>query len=144
MTKSKTIFDHINNISFEKNEDYFKTLNKSEQKEFNIYMLQRFLSMDKRFTNFISYIDKYSFSVMDKGMYYKLVMSTLPKERNFYKYIKKSKETQEDEMVVDMLSKKLEIPKRRAKEYIHFLSKEDKKELLEGYGVEDKLIKKYK
>lgn len=144
MNKPKSLFDHINSISYTKDKDYFKSLNESEQKEFNVYMMQRFLSMDKRFTNFISYIDKYAFTVLDKEMYYKLLMYTLPKEKIWFKYIKKSKEVKEDEIVIEMLSKKFDIPKRRAMEYIQFLSKEDKKELLESYAVDDKLIKKYK
>jgi len=142
--KSRTLFEHLNNISSGKDKNYFDTLTEKEKKEFNVYMIQRYISMDSRFTNFIAYIDKYAFNCLDKEMYNRLLIETLPKEKNYFKYIKKTKSVKEDELLIELLSKKIEVSKQQASEYIRFLSKDDKIKLLQGYAVEDKIIKKYK
>lgn len=141
--KSKSIFDHLNDITFGKDKEYYDNLTEKEKKEYSIYMIQRYLSMERGYTNGISYIDKYAFNCLDKKMYHKLVQNLIPKGRVFLKYIKKDKSEKKDELIIDYIAKKLEVSKAQAETYIEFLDDKTKKELLQGFGVDEKTIKKY-
>lgn len=142
MIKQKNIFDTLNNISYNKDRDYFKNLTEPERKDFNIFMLQRYISMEPKYISFISFIDKYAFNCLDKEMYHKLLVESLPKERKFFKYIKKNKEKKESDLILEKLSQKLQLSKKECMDYIQFLTDDDKKQLLEDFGVEEKIIKK--
>lgn len=142
MIKQKNIFDTLNNVSNYKDKDYFKNLNESEQKDFNIFMLQRYISMEKKYISFISFIDKYAFNCLDKEMYHKLLVVSLPKEKKFFNYLKKNKEKKKEELLIEMLAKKFKVSKTEATDYLIFLSVDDKKKLLEGFSLDDKVIKK--
>lgn len=141
--KQKNIFDHLNNLTIGKDKTYYKNLTEKERKDYNLFMLQRYISMDKRFTNFISFIDKYVFNCYDKDMYNKLMMKVLPNERIYFQYIKKNKSEKIDKLIIELLSKKFEISQREAEEYIQYLDNKDIVELLRSYAVEEKIIKKY-
>lgn len=141
--KQKNIFDHLNNLTIGKDKTYYKNLTEKERKDYNLFMLQRYISMDKRFTNFISFIDKYVFNCYDKEMYNKLMMKVLPNERIYFQYIKKNKSEKIDKLIIELLSKKFEISQREAEEYIQYLDNKDIVELLRSYAVEEKIIKKY-
>lgn len=141
--KQKNIFDHINNLTIGKDKTYYKNLTEKEKKDYNLFMLQRYISMDKRFTNFISFIDKYVFNCYDKEMYNKLMMKVLPNERIYFQYVKKNKSEKIDKLIIELLSKKFEISQREAEEYIQYLDNKDIVELLRSYAVEEKIIKKY-
>lgn len=141
--KQKNIFDHLNNLTIGKDKTYYKNLTEKERKDYNLFMLQRYISMDKRFTNFISFIDKYVFNCYDKEMYNKLMMKVLPNERIYFQYVKKNKSEKIDKLIIELLSKKFEISQREAEEYIQYLDNKDIVELLRSYAVEEKIIKKY-
>ena len=140
--KPKSIFDHLNDISFGKNPNYFTNLTEKEKKDYSIYMIQRYLSMEKGYTNGIAYIDKFAFNCLDKEMYHKLVQNLIPKSKSFFKYIKKDKTDKKNELVIQYLAKKFEISKLEAEQYLQFLDSNDMKKLLQSYGVEEKMIEK--
>ena len=142
--KNKNIFDFLKNICYTKDKNFFKNLSEEEKKDYNIFMIQKWLSMEPKYINFISFVDKYAFNCLDKQMYDRLMMEVLPKKQIYFKYIKKDKSKEKDDIVIEYLSKKYEISKQQAQEYNQFLSKEDKQELLESFGVEEKIIKKVK
>jgi len=141
--KLKNIFDHLNNLTSNKDKDYYKNLSEKEKKDFNLFMLQRYISMDSRFTNFVSYIDKYVFNCYDKEMYHKLMLKVLPSERIFFRYVKKNKGEKVDKLVIELVSQKFEISQKEAEDYLQYLNNEDIVELLQSYAVEEKIIKKY-
>ena len=142
--KNKNIFDFLKNICYIKDKNFFNNLSETEKKDYNIFMIQKWLSMEPKYICFISLVDKYAFNCLDKKMYDRLMLEILPKEQIFFKYIKKDKKKEKDDIVIECLVKKYEISKVRAQEYNQFLSKEDKQELLESFGVEEKIIKKVK
>lgn len=89
-----TIFDCLKDIITEKssklpeNPDFSKT--------FNVYMIIRYLSMDKRFSNNIIDIMKLQQILSQEEMYYYLI-KIIPKEKNsFIKYITKPKKAKEE------------------------------------------------
>ena len=144
MKKDKNIFDVLKNITFNKDKDFYKNLSETERKNFNIFMLQRYISMEKKYISFISYIDKYAFNCLDKEMYHDLMLKVLPKKGIYFNYIKKDKNKEKEDIVIDYIVEKYEISKQEAKEYNQLLTKEDKQELLMGFGVEEKIVKKIK
>ena len=105
--KQKNIFDHLNNLTIGKDKTYYKNLSEKEKKDFNLFMLQRYISMDKRFTNFISFIDKYVFNCYDKEMYNKLMMKVLPNERIYFQYVKKNKSEKIDKLIMQSIDIKI-------------------------------------
>jgi len=142
--KDKNIFDFLKNICFTKDKDFFNELSETEKKDYSIYMLQRFISMEPKYICFISLVDKYAFNCLDKKMYDRLMLEILPKKNIFFKYIKKDKKKEKDDIVIECLVKKYEVSKQQAQEYSKLLSKEDKQELLESFGVEERITKKIK
>lgn len=140
--KLKSIFDHLNDITFNKNSEYFDNLTEKERKDYSIFMIQRYLSMEKGYTNGISYIDKYAHNCLSKEMYHKLVSTIIPKSKVFLKYIKKDKTEKKNNLVIEYLAKRLEISKAEAESNLQFLSDKDKEILLQGYGIDEKTIKK--
>lgn len=140
--KVKSIFDHLNDITSGKSSEYFENLTEKERKDYSIYMIQRYLSMEKGYTNGIAYIDKYAHNCLDKKMYHKLVSTIIPKARVFLKYVKKDKSDKKDKLVIEYLAKKLEISKAEAESNLQFLDDKAKEILLQSYGVDEKTIKK--
>lgn len=138
MEKAKTIFDHINNICYNKSKDYYKSLDDKEKRDFNIFMLQRFISMEPKYISLISFIDKYAFNCLDKEMYNNLLMNILPKEKKFFQYIKKDKKSEENELVISLLAEKLEISKKESKDLLQFLTEEEKQKFIESFGINEK------
>ena len=142
-----TIFDHLNSITITKEENYISNLDEPSKKDFNIFMLQRFISMDKKFTGLVSYIDKYAFNVFDKEMYYKFMSSWIPKAKYFFKYLKKeSKVKKYPEWFLELVKESYGglISRRKAEQYLELYTKEDKIDLLTSFGVDPKKWKEVK
>jgi hypothetical protein len=139
MVKKKNIFDFLNNISYIKDPKLFEKLEDDEEKEYNIFMIQRYVSMEKKYTSFISFIDKYVFNVLNKEQHYKLLMNTLPKKQQYFTYIKKTKKAEKkEEQLIECLVRKYECSKKDAMDYSKLLSTKEKKTVLESFGVQTK------
>ena len=84
-----TIFDILNDIIKNKSK---KLSNEPDfESVFNIYMINRWLSMDDRFIGLISKTEPYSSNYSLKA-YYELLCDVIPQSSNtFIKYIKKGK-----------------------------------------------------
>ena len=77
----------------------------------------------------------------EKEKIYKFYCEFLPKKSVYSKYIKGTK-TKVNEDLLQYISKYYECSFREAEEYITLLKKEDISNILLGYGIEDKEIKK--
>ena len=85
----KTLFDHLKHIISVQNKKYFDTLTESDIKTFDVYMIQRFLSMNSDWIDLINYIAQYS-SGLSKKQFYLLIIELIPKTtKTYYKYIRK-------------------------------------------------------
>ena len=136
--KPKGLFDHINHITSNQTKDYWNTLTETEKKQWSNYMINRFLSMKMEWTDFVNEIQKLK---LDSRMLYLVYSNTLPKGRQFLKYIKKKKQTIYNTQVVQKVSEYFEISQSESEEYLNLLSKEQIRELVSKYGYTYKELK---
>ena len=136
--KSKSLFDHLNQITKVQNQLYWDNLTESDKKTWSNYMINRFLSMKMEWTDFVNEIQKLK---LDSKQLYVVYSNTLPKGRQFLKYIKKKKQTIYNTQVVQKVSEYFEISQSESEEYLNLLSKEQIRELVSKYGYTDKELK---
>lgn len=144
-SKPKSLFDHLNGITFNKTK--WESLSDSDKKSFSSYMINRFLSMNSGLTEIINEFQKYTINVLSTREVYKLYLDILPKEKMFFKYIKGDKEEKYPDKLIELVSKYYECSHKESIEYLDILTKKDDlknqlKSLLQGYGLDDKEIKK--
>lgn len=144
---AKNLFDHLSQIYEKQNIDYWNQLDDADRKTFAPYMINRFISMNLDYVPIVNEIQQYWGQVGPRELYL-FYSQLLPKKRQFNKYIKGSKDaTEYEEWVVELLCKHFSISTSEAEQYLHILysSLEGKtylRELLEGYGIEPKKVKK--
>lgn len=136
--KYKNIFYHLNQITKYKNKNYWESLTEIERKEFNIYMINRYLSMNFNWIDTINFLQKYTHT-LPKKLSYILYEKLIPKSNIFLKYIKNKKESTIDKNVIDKITKYYKCSISEAYNYLEILDKNDIKELLSYYGEEIKL-----
>lgn len=141
--KSKTIFSMLADVSHKKTDSTSYT--EGDWKAYNIYMMNKWLSMNSHVTEIINFIQKYY--SLDKKIHYKMLSDILPKQKMFSKYIKGKKVDKFNPDLVKMVASHYEISRQEAKGriemYIHFSTGiETLTEMLRGYGKTDKEIKK--
>lgn len=142
--KSKSLFDHVNQIRNVKNPNYFQKLSEQDKKSFNHYMICRFLSMDPNSINESSYLTKI-FDKMDSESFYKVACAVI-KSVKFTPYIK-SKNKKFNKELLEFVSRKYEVSKSDSNEYCEILSSTDTgiqelHNICSGYGLSEKEIGK--
>ena len=121
-----TLFEHLNNLTTEKLE--LDPLDDDQVKSYDPYMTNRFISMTQMYVLLVNEINRYD---VPKEAHYNYFLSTLPKRKQYFKYIGKPKK--DDIETITRISKYYEIGKREAKQYIDFLSDEQVKEIYQKY-----------
>ena len=135
-----TIIDWINQLLVSKT--HWDSFTKVEQKKFSPFIINRWLSMDKDFIEVVNAFQKYAIGTLEPREVYKWYCDVLPKGKRFNKYIKgKSKKKYDDELI-NIISKYFECSKLQTKQYIELINKEELKEILEKYGLDEKKIKR--
>ena len=135
-----TIIDWINQVLiYKKPWDYFSD---SDKKTFNTFIINRWLSMDKEFIEFVNYFQEYSIETLESREVYRWYCDVLPRGKRFNKYIKGKKSKKYDKDLTKILINHFECSKLHAHEYIELISKEELKEILEMYGNDKKTIKR--
>ena len=142
-----TIFDWIGQIQVSKKS--WDSFTEVEQKTFNSFIINRWLSMDYDYIEIVNQFQKYAIGLLSTREVYKWYCSVFPKQKKFNKYIKGKKHSKYESWVVDIICKEFECSKSEANDYlgILYMSKDNKSKLkyiIEKYGVEPKLIKKLK
>ena len=144
------IFDWLGQITcYKKPWDSFT---EAEQKTFNTFIINRFLSMRSSWTDMVNELQLYTMGIpMKNGDVYKLYCDVFPKESRpaFMRYIKGKKEKKYDEFLLNTITEYYHISKVEATDYLDilYLSKEGKSELkdiLQKYGTDPQIIKKFK
>lgn len=143
--KSRGLFDHVKHIRQVQSPNYYDTLNETEQKSFNKYMILRVLSMDKNVIEEISYISKYM-EVLPEKQLYKLLIKCIPKDYGFYPYIKKSTK-EPNNTVIECICNKFKIGNKDAVDYYKLLISNESGineliSLVEGFGFSQTEIEK--
>tara|TARA_B100000131_G_scaffold292175_1_gene306378 strand:- start:1339 stop:1788 length:450 start_codon:yes stop_codon:yes gene_type:complete len=144
------IFDWLGQITcYKKPWDSFT---EAEQKTFNTFIINRFLSMRSSWTDMVNELQLYTMGIpLKNGDVYKLYCDVFPKENRpaFMRYIKGKKEKKYDEFLLNIITEYYHISKSEATDYLDilYLSKEGKSELkdiLQKYGTDPQIIKKFK
>lgn len=86
--KAASLFDYLAWLTVDKKE--WSELTKEEQKGFNVFIVNRFLSMEFAFTEAINEMQEYTMS-MPKEYVWRVYHAILPKQKIYFNYIKASK-----------------------------------------------------
>ena len=135
-----TIIDWINNILVHKKP--WDSFSESDQKTFNSFIINRWLSMDKDFIEVVNYFQKYSIGTLEPREVYKWYCDMLPKGKRFNKYIKGKKDKKYNTELIDIMVMHFECSKSQVKDYLDLIAKNELMEILEKYGMNEKTIKR--
>jgi len=135
-----TIFDWINQINYEKKS--WDSFSEAEQKTFNTFIINRWLSMDEELIQIVNYFQKYSIGLLEPRDTYMWYRDIIPKKKRFNKYIKGKKAMKYDSELITTICKYYETSKNECIEYIEMMDKKQLTSILELHGKESKQIKK--
>jgi hypothetical protein len=144
MKMAKSLFDHINAIYLEQKKNYFSTLDDGEKRTYSNYMVNRFLSMNIHQLPLVNEIQKYT---LPSDVHYLFLATTIPRGKQYNKYVKAAKETKYEEWLVDLVAKHYCVSQIEATSYLEIYYRDDKvglRSLCEKYGIDPKIIKKAK
>jgi hypothetical protein len=144
---AKTLFDHINHIFEQQKISYFDELEESDKKTYNVYMVSRFISMNPDYLPIVNELQQYWGQIGPRESYL-FFSQALPKKKQFNKYIKSTKDASDyEDWVVKLVAKHYMVSTSNAEEYLRtyygsVTGKEALKELLSGYGIDPKQLRK--
>ena len=141
---AKTLFDHINELYQSQKKNYFSTLDDGEKRTYNVYMVNRFLSMNIHQLPLVNEIQKYN---IPDETHYLFFATTIPRGKQYNKYVRAAKETKYEDWLVTLVAKHYCVSEYEANSYLDIYYKDDKpalRSLCEKYGVDPKVIKKAK
>ena len=144
MSRSKSLFDHIKEITSVQKQNYWDTLSDGDKKTWSNYMVHRFLSMKMDWVELVNELQKYNLKPKEL---YKLYTNVLPKGKQWLKYIKGEKKLQYADWLVNVVANEMKVSKKEAYEAVdmYMLSEGGILELREicvKWGVEPKKIEK--
>jgi len=143
VSKPKTIFTILADLTHKKVD--INTYTDSDWKAYNVYMINKWLSMNSDVTEIINFTQKYY--SLDKKIHFKMLSDILPKQKIFSKYIKGRKVDKFNPELVTIISNHYEVSKTEAKSYIDVYTGTNEGAytltcVLEMYGKTKKEIKK--
>ena len=115
MSRSKSLFDHIKEITSVQKQNYWDTLSDGDKKTWSNYMVHRFLSMKMDWIEIVNEIQKYQ---LEPKELYKFYTDILPKKRQWLKYIKGDKKMKYPNWVYEILAKDLQCSLKEAAEAV--------------------------
>ena len=136
-----TIFDWINQILV--NKKPWNSFTKEEQSKFSPFIINRFLSMDEEFIEIVNMFQPYAIGTLEPKDVYEFYRNLFPKGKRYNKYIKGKKDTKYDPELLNIMCIHFECSKLQAKELLQLISKENLKEVLLMYGIDNKKIRKF-
>ena len=140
-----TVFGWVEQILVYRKE--WNSFTETEQKIFQPYMVNRILSMDKKFINVVNYFQKYSVGLLESKDIYKWYCNSLPKGKKWNRYIKSRMKEKYENWVIDINKQHYKISEKECISCLELLyrtpeGKIQLKTILEMYGSENKKIKK--
>jgi hypothetical protein len=144
----KTLFDHLNAITYDKNPKYWDSLEDVDKKTWSNYMIIRFLSMNPDWIETIADVQPYIQNAPPKAMYLCL-SGLLQKKKVFLKYMKPVSADKYENWIIELVAKYYEVSQLEAEGYLEILyqtttGKLHIKEIAEAYGTDPKQITKLK
>ena len=118
-----TIVDWINNILIYKKP--WEEFSEAHHKTFSPFIINRWLSMDKDFIEFVNVFQKYAIGTLEPCEVYKWYCDILPKGKRFNKYIKGKRDKKYDKELIDIITNHFECSKLQTQEYLGLISKKN-------------------
>ena len=109
------LFDWINQVTY--NKQPWDTFTDDEKSEFNIFMINRFISMNPDYVDVVNTIQKYP--NCPTRLVYKFYCDLLPKKKSFFKYIKASGKN--DLETIKAIAEYYQCSTREAKDYVNII-----------------------
>jgi len=141
MTKTKTysIFDIIKEIIDTKSP--WDSFTPDQQKLFNGYMINKFLSMNAKYIEVVNYVQ--GLNIKDSKKLYEVYCWMIPQSKNTYSpFIKSTTKKLYSPELLKHISEQFECATSEAEEYIQMTDKEWLEEILTSRGIDEKEIKK--
>jgi len=132
-----TLFDWLNQILLHKKN--WEDFDESEQKTFNTFMINRFLSMSSDFVEAVNICQEHTYQMKDKDVY-NLYKNLFPKQKKFLRYIK-GKKDKFPKKLLNFLSEHFQVSQREVTDYLDILNKNDIEQICKQYGKNKKQIK---
>ncbi len=137
---SKSLFDHIKQITNVQNTLYWDSLSDGDKKSWSNYMVHRFLSMKAEWIQVVNEIQKY-WELNPKNVY-QFYIDMLPRGRTFLKYTKSKKKSKVEKWAMEHLVDYFQCSTREVEQHLEILTKEQVTSIIMRYGVDDKQLKK--
>lgn len=141
---SKTLFNHIDAILKYQDTDYFKNLSPEDIKTWNLYMINRFISMEYDYVTVVNMFDSLiNNSSMPTERVYKLYINVFPKTLYRSKYIKSEKTEKYSLELINIIKEYFSVSKKEAIEYIDLYNAmenghDEMKSIIMKYGYTEK------
>ena len=136
---SKSLFDHIKQITNVQNPMYWESLDDGDKKTWSNYMVHRFLNMKSEWLVVVNEIQKY-WEIAPKNLY-QFYIDVLPKGRTFLRYVKSKKKSKVEKWAMEHLKDYFQTSSREIEEYLEILTRQQVETIIMKYGVTDKELK---
>jgi hypothetical protein len=133
------IFDLANDILVKKRD--WSELSDEDKKAFNPFMVIKFMGMNQDLCITMNELQVDDILVLSSKDCYNIIKDVTPKGKKYLSYIKNTKKQNNTELL-SYIAKYFECSTREASDYLLFLSKEDLKDILSNFSLEDKEISK--
>ncbi len=120
------LFDYLNAVTVDKEQLDFD--NPEVAKGYQSFMINRFVSMSELFIPIVNEINRYD---VPKEVHYEYYLNTIPKRKQYFKYIKKKKDLSDEDK--KYIAEYFECSIREAEMYINLMKEEEVKDLLNIY-----------
>jgi hypothetical protein len=138
-TKTYSIFDIIKEIIDTKSP--WDSFTPDQQKLFNGYMINKFLSMNAKYIEVVNYVQ--GLNIKDSKKLYEVYCFLIPQSKNTYSpFIRSTTKKLYPIELLKHISEQFECATSEAEEYIQMVDKEWLEEILTSRGVDEKEIKK--
>ena len=131
-------FDHLKNLHTKKRT--WDDFNDEEKKSFNIFIINKALSMNPNYLDIVNMIQRYTNNMLNPKEVFNLYFNLLPKKFRFYKWIKGTKDKNKEKYQI--LAKHFECSSREAKDYMELLDKKEVNKILKLYKNDNTTSKK--
>ena len=122
-------FDHIKNLHTKQRS--WDDFNDEEKKSFNIFIINKALSMNPNYLSIVNIVQKYTNNLLDPKEVFNLYFNLLPNKFRFYKWIKGTKDKNKEKYQI--LAQHFKCSSREVKDYMELLDKKEINKILKLY-----------
>ena len=138
--KTKTLFDHIKQVTNVQNQLYWDELSESDKKTWSNYMVHRFLSMKADWIEVVNEIQQY-WELKPKTVY-QFYTNLLPRGNTYLPYVKSKKKSKIEKWAMDILCEHFEESSTNIEKTLDIMGKNVVYSIISKYGIDEKQLKK--